>query len=140
MDYEALRAEITGDPTGLGYAAAVARGDDTAVAALLNAPRAGVSVQRELVPAHEVFEAIAPPEWAALSAAEKQRVQTILSMGTVNVRGAQTRAALAAAFGAGTATRTALVALQARTGSRAEAVLGAGVGVHEADVARALRG
>lgn len=37
MDHAALRAELLADPEGLGYAAPLAAGDDTAVAALLNA-------------------------------------------------------------------------------------------------------
>lgn len=139
IDLIALQTEIFTDPTARGYAPHVAAGADSEIADLLNAPGAG-AVQREIVASHEIFEALAPSEWAALSAAEKQRVQTILAMAQVNLRGANTRAALAVAFGAGTTTRTNLLALQTRPASRAEILFGAGVSIHHLDVAHALRG
>lgn len=105
INYAALAAEITTDPNAYGLAALRASGSDQGIADQLNQARAGISVDRGTVPAHEVFEAISPAEWAALSAAEKQRVQTVLAMGTVNLRGTNTRASLAAAFGAGSTTR-----------------------------------
>lgn len=133
ISYSALAAELSADPAALGYAGQ----SDPACAALLNAPRAGVTVPVGVVPAYSVFEAMDPTEWAALSAQEKQRIQTILSMGQVNTAGANTRAAFQAAFAAGTTSRANLVALLTRPGSRAEALFGAGTVVSDQDVGRA---
>jgi len=114
MDYGRLKTEITTDPAGLGYAGKT----DQQIADIMNTRNR--SVNRITVPAYEVWEAIVPAEWAAVSAQEKQRVQTILSMGTVSVLGANTRASFAAAFAAGTTTRANLVALQTELKTRGE--------------------
>jgi hypothetical protein len=109
---------------------------DVTAASTLNA--AIVAVERTIVPAYELWEAIVPSEWSAATAAERTRVQVLLSMGNVNLKGANTRASLAAAFGAGTTTRTNLVALQSRTTSLADA-LGFPGGVQAWQVAKARR-
>lgn len=108
MDIAALQTELTTDPLGRGYSGMT---DSQAANSLNTANRDGPD--REIVSSHELFEAIVPAEWGSLSAAEKQRVQTILAMGQVNLKGANTRANLATAFGAGTTTRSNLQALQA---------------------------
>lgn len=139
MDYAALKLELEQDPVGVGYAAHLATGSLSPVVELLNAPRAGVTVYRGVIPSYEIINATAPTEWAALSTAERQRYQTLTGAGQVDVGNANVRDAFAAMFGAGTVTRAALVALASRPGSRAEEVLGAGVTVSADDVARALR-
>lgn len=136
--YADLRTELQTDPQTLGYAAPLAAGNHSALADLLNQIRPTIAIQRDTAPAWEVFECIVHTEWAALSAQEKQRIQTILSMGTVSIKGPNTRSAFLASFGAGTATRTALAAMQNRQGSRAEQLFGQSVTV--ADVAQALGG
>ena len=114
--------------------------DDAAAAEKLNTDTVTVQVARSIIPAHEVFEAIVPGEWAALNAAEKQRVQTILAMGSVDLRGANTRASLGAAFGPATTTRANLLALQAETitRTRAEAAFGRTVTLPDVQHARSL--
>jgi hypothetical protein len=139
IDYAALKNELLTDPAGLGYAPLVNSGNDAGIAAALNATRQGIAVNVGVVPAYAVFEAIVPGEWAALSAQEKQRIQTILSMGQVDTTGGNTRAAFQAAFATGSATRSALNALLTRPGSRAESLFGGGARVSDGDVARALR-
>jgi len=139
INYAALKTELQTDPTGLGYAGPLGRGETQVVADLLNAVRQGVSIERETVPAYEVWEAIVPSEWAALTANDRQRVQTILSMGEVSVRGTNTRSSFAAAFGAGTSSRTQLAALQNRPGSRAEQLFGTDVVIQSSDITIALQ-
>jgi hypothetical protein len=139
MDYVALKTELTTDPAGLGYAAHLATGSYSPIVDLLAASRAGYTVFRGVIPAYEVINATVPAEWAALTAGEKQRYQTLTGAGEVDVSNANVRAAFAAMFAAGTATRDALVALASRPGSRAEQALGAGITVSADDVARALR-
>lgn len=117
-DHNALRIELQ-KPAYTGKT-------NEEVADMLRTTLVTVTTERDVVPAHEVWEAIVPAEWAALSAAEKQRVQTVISMGDVNLRGANTRASLAAAFAAGTQTRANLLALQTQRVDRpvGEAVFG----------------
>lgn len=136
MDLKALHNELANDPLGRGYAQMT----DAQAAASLNsvANGNGRPVARSIIPAREIIEATAPAEWGALSAAEKQRYQTITGAGDVDVRGANTRAAFLAMFGAGTATRAALAALQNETVSRAVEL---GIGnVRPRDVALARGG
>lgn len=129
LNYAQLKTELQTDPLTLGYAALLAAGNHGAVADVLNQSRTAV-------PAWEVFDAIVPAEWASLTAQEKQRIQTILSMGTVSVHGTNTRNSFLAAFAAGTTTRSNLAALQTRQGSRAEFLFGQPVTA--ADVAQAM--
>lgn len=116
MDYVVLKSEITSDPALLGYAGK----SDQEIADLLNSQATGRTIVRTVIPSHEILEATVPGEWAALTAAEKQRYQTITGAGQVNLRGSNTRSALAAMFGAGTTTRANLIALQKVVVSRAE--------------------
>lgn len=113
LDKQAIKNEITNDPANLGFAGKT----DAQVAALVNAP--GRQVQRGLIPSYEVINATVPAEWAALTAQEKQRYQTITGAGQVDVTNANTRNTFAAMFAAGP-TRTALAALQFRSGARWE--------------------
>jgi hypothetical protein len=137
MDLTALKTELTTDPAGLGYAALVASGHTAGLADLLNAPNAAIRVNRGVIEAYRIVNAIVPGDWAALTAAQKQSLQLIISAGQVDVSDVNVRQAFVDAFGAGTATRAALVGLATRDGSRAEQVLGQPVS--HLDVARALR-
>ena len=132
----ALKSECQTDPAGLGLAAPFAAGTFSVVLAALNASRGTEKQDRALVPTWELWEAIVPAEWASLSAAEKQRLQTMLSLGSVNLRGSNTRASLLAMFGSSTTTRANLVALQKRDGSRAETLFGSAVTLEDLAAAR----
>jgi hypothetical protein len=130
-DYLALKAELEKpDLASLG---------DVAAASKLNADQVTTTEPRTIVPSYEVWEAIVPAEWKALTADEKQRIQTIVGMGQVNLAGPNTRSALATAFGVGTASRTSLLALQTLTVSisRAVSIPGWGISVSAGDVAHA---
>lgn len=129
---QALASELANDPAGLGYTGKTS----VQIAVLLNARTQ--TTERLVIPSYEVIEATVPSEWVALTAAEKQRYQTIISAGQVMVKGPNTRATFAAMFGPGTATRANLAALQGTTASRAD-VLGLGP-VTAGDVERALAG
>ena len=138
MNYTALKTELTTDPLALGL---VALSNEAAAAKLNEVPNtasAGRLVERDVVPSWEVFEAVVPAEWAALSAAEKQRLQTMLSMGSINLKKPNTRAAFIAMFGAATTTRANLIALQNSTASRATFLFGEKVEYWDVARARAL--
>ena len=104
-DYAALKAEVTNDPLGIGYSGMT----DQQVSDSLNDPAR--PRERSVVPSHEVFDAIVPAEYVSLSVANKDRLATVLSMGDVDLSGANTRSALGGMFSAG-ATRDNLIALQ----------------------------
>lgn len=138
VSLSALKTELTTDPTGLGYAAHIASGVTEELAKILNQPRSAILFDRLSVAAFEIFEAVAPTEWPAVPSAEKQRVQIVLSMGTVNLKGANTRAALQAAFDLSPITKANILALIKRQGSRAEELFGEGTSVTHLDVGEAL--
>lgn len=106
MDYTILTNELTNDPLARGYAGMT---DQEVVDSLLTKNR---PTERTVVPSYEIFDAIVPAEWAALTSQEKQRVQTILAMGSINIKGSNTRQSFLDAFAPGTTTRTNLAALQ----------------------------
>lgn len=138
MNYQALKSELTADPLALGLVAM----SDAAAAAKLNEvpanPAVGRQTERDAVPTWELFEATVPSEWTALAAAEKQRYQSMLAMGSVNLKKPNTRAALAAMFGAATTTRENLIALQNQPASRAAVLFGERVESWDVARARAL--
>jgi hypothetical protein len=131
----ALKSECQNDPTALGLVAPFAAKSWGAVSALLNAVSQSINIDRDFVEPWEIVEAMVSSEWSALAAAEKQRLQTVLSGSQVYVKGANTRAAFLAAFAGGTTTRTNLAALQTRKGSRAEQLFG--VPVTDGDIEKA---
>jgi hypothetical protein len=139
MDYLQLKNEFVNDPKGYGYAEAWSSGQDWKLADLINQVHDTIKITRDTVSTYEIFDAIVPDEWDALTATEKSRIQLILSMGQVSLKGANTRAALSKAFGAGTTTRSNLIAMMTRPGSRAEELFGAGVVVTWDDIAMARR-
>lgn len=115
MDYLALKSELAADPAALGYDGKT----DAECAALLNDPTKRTR-NRQYVNSAEVFEALDPTEYAALSAGNKAAVNLVLGLGErIAVNGANTRAVLLAAFGAGTTTRVNLTALAKEAISRA---------------------
>lgn len=132
MNLRSLRDELIDDQLGRDYASMT----DAQAATSLNTPNR--PTERAVVPTYDLFDAIVPAEWAALSAVERQRVETVLSLGSVNLRGANTRASLMATFGAPTTTRANLIALQAGENiSRAEELGLPRVGAHHVARARA---
>ena len=130
-----LKNELDADPLVMGYAGKT----DQEVADLINAVSEtaveGRQIARETIDTWEIVEATVPSEWTALSAAERQRYQTITGCGRVNVKGTNVKAQFLAMFTQGTTTRANLAALQNRPASRAE-FLGFGT-VESWDVARA---
>ena len=67
------------------------------------------------VTGQEIFEATTQADYTALTSAQKSLFHAIIAMASIQVAGANTRAALLAMFAAGTDTRANLVALQTRT-------------------------
>ena len=137
-----LANEINADPTGLGYAAFTNAGNDQGVVTLINA--VGVSgsfqVPREPIPTAMFIANMDPTEFAALTNVQLLRLQIILSGGTVDINGANTRASLLAIFPSNGVTKTNIAALLNRQGSRAEVLWGIGTIVTTDNVSKAMRG
>jgi hypothetical protein len=132
MDLLTLRNELLTDPLTRGYAG---MGDVAAAASLNTANRA---TTRTVIPAREIINATVPSEWLALTANEKQRYQTITGAGDVDASNQNVRDAFLAMFAGGTATRTALAALQNGLNvSRATEIGLPFVGAHHVAAARA---
>lgn len=138
MDPLALKAELQTDPAALGYAPHLATGSFSPVVALINAPKAGVVMYRGVLPAYAVLDVMDEAEYTGLTADKKKLCDLLLSVGQVNTDSATTRARFASIFPAGP-TRTALLALAQRVGSRAEELFGQGTVVSADDIALALR-
>lgn len=131
MDYAALKSEIAGDPAVLGYSGKT----DAEIAVLLN-DASKRSRNKTSISTVELFEAIDPAEFAVLDVTKQANIRTLLSLGSVLVNGANTRAVLFGAFTAGSATRTALIALAKESISRARE-LGFPDGLGAGDIAKA---
>lgn len=131
MDIEVLRAELLTDPLGRGYAGMT----DAQAAASLNAVNR--TPARGVVDSYLVVNATVATEWTALSAAEKQRYQTIVGAGKVDNGNANVQAAFLAMFAGGTTTRTNLIALAGGPSISRAAELGLPfVGAHHVAEAR----
>lgn len=126
MNFPALRTELTTDPVALGYSGLT----DVQAAAKLNALDTGRTLPRTNVPVAEIYNAIVNADWpdpgAAGTRVAESKLRGLLAMQTIDASNANTKAIIAAIFGAGTTTRANLLALATRTVSRAEEI---GLGV-----------
>lgn len=113
MNLATLKTEVTTDPLARGYSTM----SDEQIADSLNTGNR--TADRDTLTGGMVMSSIVRSEFAALSAADKQYIQLIVSCGEMPIT-TTLKTEFGAVFGAGTATRTNLVALLKRTGSRAE--------------------
>src|ERR1051325_3757727 len=100
IDYTALRDEITKDPLGLGYSAAGAKGNDQAVADLLNVPRPGntFAATRASVTVNEFVAALDPGEFLSLTSLGLQQLQILLSASVLLINDSATATILSKIF------------------------------------------
>lgn len=136
MDYAALRNELLTDPLPLSYSGLT----DAQAAAKLNATDTGRTQARTAVSASEILGAIDDGAWPSTTILQ-DKLRNILSIDPIDASNTNIRGVIGAVFpnsGGTAATRTRLLALSARTVSRAEE-LGLGV-VATIDVARARAG
>ena len=143
VDLAALKSEIQNDPAGLGLAPFVATGNNGEIAYRLNQIVSGSSVTREFITAPELQGALDATEFTAFNAAFMSRWQAILmtTMSSLPINTGNLKAQLLAMFpnAVGTsASRTSLIALQTKQGTRAEVLFGDGTVISTDDVYRAL--
>src|SRR5688572_21578162 len=134
-NYPALKTELTTDPKGLGLVGMT----DGVAASTLNQLGASADTvpQTQPIDSYLVINATTSTDWAALSATERTRYQTLTGAGKVDPSNANVTAAFLAMFPAGSTTRANLQALANRSCSRAEKLWGTGVVVAYYDVGRA---
>lgn len=113
MSKTALLAELAGDPLARGYAGMTAA---QAAASLGTLDR---TRNRASVAVSAILDAIVWTEYDAVATTLKERLGLILARDTINANSTNVRATFLAAFAAGSATRTALLALLAEPISRA---------------------
>lgn len=154
MNIVALRTELQTDPLGLGYAAVIATGNHQTVADLMNLPRTIIRIRRADISSAEIASAIEVTDYPALGgnptaaalSTERRYLAWLTAILTVplvrllNADGTNTPviANFSAMFGAGTGTRTRLLALAERDGSRTEQLFGIGQQVTYHDIGLAL--
>lgn len=138
VDYTALAAEINTDPMALGYAGK----SDYEIATILNTPGAsGETLFKTYTPVEDVIACIVRAEYDALAAAGKTYLnEVVLKSAKVKTGNETLRNQIGSLFAAGTATRTALIAVASRPASRAEILFGENSYISDQDVAIALRG
>lgn len=146
IDSTALASEITADPLGLGYAAQIAIGSDTGIAALLNATTGPGAAQVTLPGmSRDAFLSACLPgviALAGLNGTIQAKWDRLLGVAQAadSITAANIAAVLSMAVTDGVLTSQQAAAIGVRTGSRAEVLFGAGTVVGASDVSMALRG
>lgn len=135
MNFSGLKTEVQTDPAGIGYGSWASAADDLRIAGLIN-DATKRTIARTLVPSWEVAGAFDATEYAALTQIQLSRLAPIVSGTVVNAQNVNIRTILAAIFPQGGPTRTALLALQSQTVSRATELGFAAVLVGELTTAR----
>ena len=112
-----LKTEIDTDPVTLGYTGKT----NDEVADLLNSLSTGRTKDRGSIETWQILDATDfETDYAVLSSNQKTQYQIMISAGVVSIKSANIKNALVAMFGAGTATRTNLIALAKEPITRAE--------------------
>ena len=135
----ALHTELFTDPASLGYGPSIP-GDENTLADLLNVVRAGgaYQVDRDPVQVADVFAVVAPEDFARLTTTNLAQLQAIFTLPTIALALSNVRENLAGIFGSNSPTQQALVVLQKRQGSRAEALWGKGMIISTNQVDQAI--
>lgn len=159
IDYLALKNELLNDPIGYGYAPFVASGADNVLADMLNIIRNGtnggpaITMRKSDVNSKDIWESIDIADFPALSqnptntqlSTERRSLSWLEGLANIpNIRllnddGSDTPVIknLQGIFPAGSGTRTRLIALATRNGSRAEQLFGRDTIIIDSDIAKA---
>lgn len=137
-----LKTELQSDPKGLGYAAPIAAGDDTAVAALVNSTYAGVgTVWRSSVPVADFLAALVWSEVSTFTQTQWEAFSVMLIPLRIDASQVNVRNFFAGLFTGKTVTLQNLTAAAKVTApSRAQELWGDTAVVSVADIGYALRG
>ncbi|MFQ5765445.1 MAG: hypothetical protein ACE5GT_10985 [Rhodospirillales bacterium] len=113
---------------------------DASIAALANTVDPAIQVSRNVISSDEFMEAVDEVELEAMPEAKQAWIRHFDAKGSINIKNPRIRQRLGAIFaGPGAVkSRTALIALQTRPGTPAEALYGEGARVTHQEVAQAL--
>lgn len=130
INVSALKVEIQTDPKALGYSAPARVGDLNRLADLLNTRGAGAGDTTTVgtTNAFELQQLVVPAEYLALTQAQRDLWDCIITTGTVRISLSNTliRNQIGAVWSAATSTRGNIVATQSRSASRIEVLFGEG--------------
>lgn len=138
----ALTTEISSDPKGLGYSTLA--GNAASIADRMNTSPEPIAtnqqeqIYRTQVSSQTLLAGIVLSEFSALTQANRDYCTMLFSAANVSTGDANVRTQLAAIFGAGTTSRTNLLAAAQKNASRAEALFGDGRRVTAQEVYLAL--
>ncbi len=140
VNLSTLRTELLTDPRGLGYSAGISIGDHNRVSDLLNTSAASHSVSIGTIYALDMQQSVVPGEYAVISAGQRDLWGAIVatSINGIAISNTVIRNQVAFVWSAGTTTRSNLLALDTRSGSRAEVLFGEGTVVFSTEVGKAL--
>ncbi len=135
-----LRTEFLTDPRSLGYSTAVTQGDHNRLVYLINTTAASHSVSMGTVTTIAMQSVVVASEYAVLSNGQRDLWNAVLvaAVNGVPISNTVIRNQVAFVWSAGTTTRANLLALDTRTGTRAEVLFGEGIRVTATDVQKAL--
>lgn len=136
----ALKSEIQIDPNALGYAPFNAASDWDSIVALLNDKSKGGQINVSVLDARSLVNAVVASEYNTLTQPARDLWRDVLTVGVsqgVRLNDSGIVSLVLAIWSAG-ATRTNLIALQKRAGSRCEALFGEGAAVNSQDVFNAV--
>lgn len=147
INYAALKTELQTDPTGLGYAGPLGRGETQVVANILNKARQSITIRRSNISPQEVLEVIDSRDFVTgantAHVAWFESVTQLPSLRLVNDDGADTRILgnlrrILENPGAQNS-RARLLEIANRAGSRAEQLFGRDTVIQSSDITIALQ-
>lgn len=142
IDYVALKSELDNDPTGQGYktGSPAVFLSDSQLADKLNTPTT-VKIFRAYTNTEDVIAGIVQSDWdsVAITTTQRSLLTMILSPSKIKSGDSNLRTTLANIFPAGSQTRTNMIDVVKKFGSRVEILFGEGSRVSDVDVALALR-
>ena len=135
-----LRTELLSSVFASTYSAAIAQGSHNAVADRVNS-YASAAVSIGTVFAIDMQQAVVASEYAVLSGGQRDLWNAVVTTGVNGVAISNTalRAQIAFVWSAGTTTRSSLLALDTKLGSRCEFLFGNGAVATATDVQQALQ-
>lgn len=148
----ALKTELTTDPQNYGYSGLVAIRNDDGLAQVINFPRDGVTacpvngvvgpaitVFRNDITPREIINSVASGDFVNAQQIQISKLNILFQAAPLDATLPNLRANVQGVFASGSAaTKTALVNVAQRSGSRAEDLWGTGFVVQTTDVSNAL--
>jgi len=146
IDLAALKIELETDPLGIGYALFIADGTIREITRLINEINPAFLVPNDPVTSIDLIGAVDIDEYKALTGTGgsikrdmwRDILQAVSAENAIDPNATGLKAQIMGIWDAGGPTRTALIALQTRLGSRAEVLFGTGTTLVNRNITDAL--